>query len=138
MVPVTWLPFAGPPPRSSLNTWSPCSSVHTARPTMPVSLSLKAIASPRNPTPGRDGPASTSVPLRSASEAWRLSPRDSVWTLPAAVHDPWKSCHAASPPALCAAGSPVQEHSASMAAVSTVDIAGNPKADPLCVFREPC
>ena len=52
-----WFFAAVPSPWSSLNTWSPCSSVQTLRPWKPVALSVSPITSDWNPTPGRPGPA---------------------------------------------------------------------------------
>jgi len=93
-VPRILLLLAVPSPRSSLKTRSPCSSVQTARPTMPVALSLNTIASDRKPTPGRDRPASTSDPSRVAIVARRSAPNPMPLRLPAAVHVPWNSIHA--------------------------------------------
>ena len=69
---------AVPSPWSSLNTLSPCSSVQTLRPWKPVALSTSPITSEWNPTPGRFGPASSIVPLRSTIEPTRSSPREMV------------------------------------------------------------
>ncbi len=84
---------AVPSPLSSLNTWSPRSSVQTLRPTRPVSLSTSAITSERNPTPGRPGPASSIVPLRSMIEPRRSAPRGMVRRVPAAFQEPANSRH---------------------------------------------
>lgn len=99
--PKSRLPVAVVSPRSSLKRWSPRSSVHTARPTKPVRLSLSTIASARNPTAGRDGPESTSDPLKSAMAACRSLPRGMTWRLPTAVHVPWNSRHSSPPEVPC-------------------------------------
>ncbi len=83
---------AVPSPLSSLNTWSPRSSVQTPRPTRPVSLSTSAMTSARKPTPGRPFPASSIVPRRSRIEPFRSAPSGIVRRLPAAFHEPANSC----------------------------------------------
>src|SRR5436190_9496334 len=63
---------------------------------MPVALSLNTIASDRKPTPGRDGPARTSEPLKVDTAACLAPPSGMVVRLPAAVQVPSNSRH--SPP----------------------------------------
>src|SRR5438046_3286777 len=75
---------------------SPRSSVQTQRPCMPARLSEKPIACALNPTAGRCGPVSRTVPVSSKIAARSSGPRRSVRRGPAAVHAPSNSCH---PPA---------------------------------------
>src|SRR5207247_5425064 len=75
---------------------SPRSSVQTQRPCMPARLSEKPIACALNPTAGRCGPVSRTVPVSSKIAARSSGPRRSVRRVPAAVHAPSNSCH---PPA---------------------------------------
>lgn len=84
---------AVPSPRSSLNAFSPFSSVQTALPMRPVVLSLKTMASARKPTPGREGPESTREPSNVEMDARRPSLSCRVLRLPAEVQTPWNSRH---------------------------------------------